>query len=181
MTAESGTGPAVRPGGQDQKDSTPAIVQHRVIPEAFRADGAMADPDYTDFTAMACGAGDRSPEQWARAAFQDIFSSRQGRFILRGLLRLRLERRASPDDLAGWKIADRADRWLRLEASSWLLTTHLVVRADDEQVSVATLIRYHHPLASLIWPPMSALGHRRFMPGLLRDAHQALRSTRHRS
>jgi hypothetical protein len=89
MKAQSGTGPAIRPGGQE--DSTPAIVQHRVIPEAIRAHGAMADPDYTDFTAMACGAGDRSPEQWARAMFQDAISSRTGRLILRGLLRLRLE------------------------------------------------------------------------------------------
>jgi hypothetical protein len=138
VRAESGTGPAIRPGGQ--VDATPPIVQHRTIPEAFRAHGAMADPDYTDFTAMACGAGDWSPGQWARALFLDAISSRTGRFILLRLLRLRRERRASPGSLARWKIAERGDRWLRLEASSWLLTDHLVVRADDEQVSVATLI-----------------------------------------
>lgn len=147
-----------------------------MIPEAIRAHGAMAAPDYTDFTTMACGAGDWSPEQWARAVFQDAISSRTGRFILRGLLRLRLERRASPDNLARWKIADRGDRWLRLEASSWLLTDHLVVRADDEQVSVATLIRYHHPLAPRIWLPLSTQ-HRKFLTGLLRNAYQAQRST----
>lgn len=146
------------------------VRQQHDIPQAVRA-LSPTDPDYIDvFTLITHDASHRSPEQWARAAFEDV-AGLQGQFIWRVLLGLRLQRRASPDHVAGWRIADRSDRGIRLEAHSWMLTGHLVVQVDDEQVSLATIVRYDRPIAARIWSPLSSV-HRRLAPGLLRDAHK---------
>jgi hypothetical protein len=71
--------------------------------------------------------------------------------------------------VGGWKIADRGDSWLRVEASSWFLTAHVVLQVADGQVSVATFVRYDRPIAAFVWPPVSII-HRRVMPDLLRHA-----------
>jgi hypothetical protein len=68
--------------------------------------------------------------------------------------------------VGAWRIADRGEDWIRLEASSWLLTAHLVIRQGDEHLSAGTFIPYDRPIAALIWVPASAV-HRRLMPGLL--------------
>jgi len=73
--------------------------------------------------------------------------------------------------VGGWKIGDRDDNWVRLEAASWFLTAQIVVQVDPEQVSVATFIRYDRPMAAVICPPLS-IGHRQAMPGLLRLARE---------
>jgi hypothetical protein len=153
-------------------DSVPTVRQQRNVPEAIRSLSTMANPDYVDvFSATASGTPDRSPEQWARAGIEDA-AGPAGQFVWRELLGLRLERRPSPDHVGGWKIADRGDSWVRLEAASWFLTAHIVVQVDDGQVTVATFIRYDLPVASVVWPPLS-IGHRRAMPGLLRRAARA--------
>ena len=103
----------------------------------------------------------------SRTALEDV-AGRGGQFIWRGVLGLRLKSRPSTERVAGWKIADRGEDWIRLEASSWFLTAHLVTRLDDEHLSAGTFIRYDHPIAPLIWVPMSAV-HRRLMPGLLQS------------
>ncbi|MGW7364871.1 hypothetical protein ACWGI8_15925 [Streptomyces sp. NPDC054841] len=149
--------------------SVPAVRQQQPVPERIRALSTMTDPGYVDLFTMAGGLPGRSPEQWARVLFEDG-AGRAGQFIWRVLLGLRLT--ASPDRVAGWRIADRGDDWIRLEARSWFLTGHLVVQADDEQVSLATFVRYDRPVASRIWPPL-AKKHRQFAPDLLRDAHRA--------
>jgi len=142
----------------------PSATQQRTIPEAIRSLSGMESPDYSDlFTVRLKGAADASPEQWARTAVEDV-AGRGGQFIWRRVLGLRLTSR--PERVGGWRIADRGERWIRLEASSWFLTAHLVTRVDDRQLSAGTFIRYDHPIAPLIWVPASA-GHRRLMPGLL--------------
>jgi hypothetical protein len=158
----------------DESDCAPTVLQQRDVPRVIRALSTIADPDYLDlFTLMTGAATGGSPEQWVRAAFEEIFSSRKGFIIFRVLLRLRLERRKSPEYLGGWKIADHGDGWLRIEATSWMLTAHIVLRVEEKQVSAATIIRYHHWLASRLWPRLS-VKHRQFMPLLLRKAHRAL-------
>ncbi len=147
----------------------PTVLQQRDVPDAIRSLITMARPDYVDlFTLTTNGAADRSPEKWARAGVEEA-AGLAGQFVWRVLCGLRLESRPSPDYIGGWKIADRGARWIRLEAASWFMTAHIVVRVDDAQVSVATFIRYDRPLAALLWPPLSA-GHRWAMPGLLRQA-----------
>jgi hypothetical protein len=151
----------------------PLVVQQRDVPAAIRSLTAMASPDYVDvFAVTTSKAASASPEQWARAGIEEAAGD-AGQFVWRVLLGLRLERRPSSDRVGGWKIADRGDRWIRLEAGSWFLTAHLVVQADDREVTVATFIRYDRPLAAFVWPPLS-VGHRKAMPGLLRRAVRAI-------
>ena len=149
----------------------PSVTQQRNIPEAMCSLSGMDCPDYIDlFSVTTDGAADTSPEQWACTAIEAV-AGLGGQFIWRGVLGLRLDSRPSTERVAGWKIAERGPNWIRLEASSWFLTAHLVTRLDDEHLSVGTFIRYHLPIAALIWVPASAV-HRRLMPGLL---HQTVR------
>jgi hypothetical protein len=144
----------------------PSVIQQRNIPDVIRSLSGMDWPDYIDlFTLRTNGPPDASPEQWFRTALEDV-AGRGGQFIWRGILGLRLKSGPSTDRVGGWKIADRGKEWIRLEASSWFLTVHLVTRLDDGHLSAATFIRYDHPVAPLIWLPLSVV-HRRLMPGLL--------------
>jgi hypothetical protein len=144
----------------------PSMTLQRTIPDTIRAVSGMDRPDYIDlFTVTTIGAADATREQWFRTALEDI-AGRGGQFIWRGILGLRLNSRPSMERVGGWKIADRGKDWIRLEASSWFLTAHLVTRVDDGHLSAGTFIRYDHPIAPLIWVPLSAV-HRRLMPGLL--------------
>jgi len=147
------------------------VQTRRPVPEEILALSPMTDPGYVDVFSMARGLSGRSPEQWARAMFEDI-GGRGAQFIWRVLLGMRL--RAAPDRVAGWEIADRGEDWIRIEAKSWFLTGHLVVQADDEHVSLATFVRYDRPFAAFVWRPLSTQ-HRRLSPGLLREAYAALR------
>ncbi len=144
----------------------PSVIQQRNIPEVIRSLSGMDSPDYMDlFTVTTNGAADASPEQWSRTAIEDV-AGLGGQFIWRGVLGLRLKSRPSMERVGGWKIADRGEDWIRLEASSRFLTAHLVTRLGDGHLSAGTFIRYDHPIAPVIWVPLSAV-HRRLMPGLL--------------
>jgi hypothetical protein len=71
--------------------------------------------------------------------------------------------------VAGWRIADRGQDWIRLEAASWFLSCNFLVQATDGRVSLGTFLHYDRRLGHGVWPPLSAI-HRRLIPGLLRDA-----------
>lgn len=143
------------------------VVQQHDVPEAIRRVSGMARPDYVDlFTVTASKAAETPPEEWARAAIEDT-AGLGGQFVWRVFCGLRLHSRPAQERLGGWKLGDRGDRWLRLEADSWFMTAHLVVMVDDEQVSVATFIHYDRPMGALIWPALAVV-HRALMPGLLR-------------
>jgi hypothetical protein len=143
----------------------PAVIQQRDIPEAIRCLSGMDSPDYIDlFTATTDGVS-ASPEQWFRTALEEVAGPR-GQFIWRRVLGLRLTSGPSTEWVGGWKVADRGADWIRLEASSWFLTAHLVTRLHDQHVSAGTFVRYDHAIGRLIWVPFSAV-HRRLMPGLL--------------
>jgi len=144
----------------------PSVIRQRNIPEVIRSLSGMKSPDYIDlFMVTTNGAADASPEQWSRTAIEDV-AGRGGQFIWRGVLGLRLTPRPSTERVGGWRIAARGDEWMRLEASSWCLTAHLLIRLDGGHLSAGMFIRYDHPIAPLIWVPVSVV-HRRVMPGLL--------------
>jgi len=145
----------------------PSVIQQRNIPEVIRSLSGMDSPDYIDlFTVTTNGVAAASPEQWARTAIEDV-AGRGGQFIWRRVLGLRLTPGPSTERVDGWKIGDRGEDWIRLEASSWFLTAHLLTLLDDDgHLSAGTFIRYEHPIGPLIWVPGSAV-HRRLMPGLL--------------
>jgi len=144
-----------------------SVTQVHDIPEAMLSVCGMDRPDYIDLFAVATdGAADASPEQWSRTAVEDIAGS-GGQFVWRGVLGLRLKSRPPEERVGGWRIADRGEGWIRLEASSRFLTAHLVIQLNGARLSVGTFIRYDRAIAAIIWRPASAV-HRRLMPGLLR-------------
>ena len=150
----------------------PSAIQQPDIPDAIRSLSGMERPDSIDlFTVSTDGVANASPEQWSRTAIEDVAGPR-GQFIWRRVLGLRLRSQPSAERMGGWKIADRGRDWIRLEASSWFLTAHLVIRLDDGHLFAGTFIRYDHPIAPLIWVPISA-AHRRLMPGLLEHTVRA--------
>lgn len=129
--------------------------------------------DYVDHFTMAGAIPSVSAQRWARTVTEDVLGHR-AQFVWRVLLGLRL--RSAPERIAGWRVADRAEDLVRLEADSWFLTANVVVRTDDRHVSMVTLIRYDRAVAARAWPPLSVL-HRRAVPGALRQAYRVLRST----
>ena len=143
------------------------------IPDAIRRLNTLANPDYADvFTAVTGGAAGRSAEGWARAALEGTPTGRSAPFLWR-LLGLRLGPTPSPDHVQGWRILDRGDDWITLEATSGLMTAHAVAHVDEGHVSLALFLRYDRPVAALVWLPVGAM-HRRGVPAMLR---QALRLT----
>jgi hypothetical protein len=92
--------------------------------------------------------------------------------IQRLILGLRLELGPSRDHLLGWKIAERSERHMRLEAASWFLTGHIVVHVEDGRLSFATFLRYDRWPAALVWGPVSLI-HRQVVLTLVRSAVRA--------
>jgi hypothetical protein len=163
--------------GREEDDTVLTVVGLTNIPEAIRCLDTLASPDYVDlFTATTSGATDQSAEEWARAALEDTPSGRSAPVLWR-LLGLRLGPTPSLDWVQGWKIADRGEDWIRIEATSWFMTAHAVVQVDDGHVSLALFVRYDRPIAALIWPPVSVM-HRRGVPVILRQALNAHASQR---
>jgi hypothetical protein len=123
--------------------------------------------DYADHFTLATPA-EATPEQWARAMFGNVPSPAEI-LIWRVLLGLRLSRGRSPHTVAGWRIGDRGDDWIRLEAASWFLSASLTVRTGAGQVGLRTALHYDRPIGRVVWPPLAAV-HRRLVPGVLRTA-----------
>jgi hypothetical protein len=128
--------------------------------------------DYTDcFEVPVATTDDRTPEQWARAVFEDAPRSMRW-FLLVGFrygLNLRLARRTSPEHVLGWAIVDREPDSLTIESRSWYLTSRLLFQTKPARVTLSTYVRYDKPIAKVLWPPISIL-HRQILPRLLRHA-----------
>jgi hypothetical protein len=141
----------------------------------IRSLGALADADYADIVTATIPTSNetpgRTPEQLIHAALKGVprgvlfFVS----FAQRALLGLRLELRPSADRLLGWKIADRGENWIRIEAESWFLTGHVVMHIDKGQISFASFIRYDRRPAAYVWPAVSLI-HRQVALALVRGA-----------
>jgi len=152
-------------------------VTARVGPAAIPADTrslcSLPAIDYgDDFTLTT--AGQATPEAWARAALGDVPNWGE-RCVWRGVLRLRLSRKATTDTVAGWPVTGRGDGWIRLETASWFLGATVIVRTATGQVSLTTLVHYRQFMGRLVWPPISAL-HRRLVPRLLHLGQARLRA-----
>ena len=87
------------------------------------------------------------------------------------LIGLRLGPPHSPDHVQGWKIAERADNWLRIETASWYLTAQAVCLVNGDQVSLSLSLRYDRPVAAVVWARVSG-PHQRAVPVML---HQAVK------
>ncbi|HEY3959109.1 MAG TPA: hypothetical protein VGL68_01210 [Solirubrobacteraceae bacterium] len=148
----------------------------RDVPAKIRALGTLADADYSDIvTGNVSGLSSRTPEAWVRTGLMGV--PRGLLFFIplvqRVFLGLRLKLRPSPDRLLGWKIAARGESWMRIEASSWFLTGHVVMHVDDDgQLSFATFVRYDRLPAAIVWPAISLI-HRQVALALVRSATRA--------
>jgi hypothetical protein len=132
-------------------------------------------PDYADIvTATVNERPSRTAEQWLHTMLKGVPSGllRFVPFVQRVALGLRLELRPSPDHILGWKIAQRGENWIRLEAASWFLTGHVIVHIDHSQLSFTTFLRYDRPPAALVWRPVSLI-HRQVALALMRSAARA--------
>lgn len=145
------------------------------VPASVLALSALPDIDYADLFTLPTDLR-ATPEEWARAMFGDVPDLAE-QFIWRALLGLRLRSGRSSDTVAGWRIGDRDDDWIRLEAGSWFLTAALVVRAAEGRLSLGTFVRYDRRVGRTVWLPLSAV-HRRLAPQVLREAEGRLRSAR---
>lgn len=148
----------------------PAVAWERGVPETIRSLDTLDRADYLDrFSAETADVPRRSAEEWVR----DVLASAPVGLrtliplVHRYLLGLRLAPGGSPSNLFGWRVAERTATWVRLEASGWLIAGHLLVYTEERELTVATFVRYNHPLARLIWPPVSLI-HRRVGIALMR-------------
>jgi hypothetical protein len=148
------------------------IVERRSVPGAVRVIDPLTDPDYTDaFEADTSSAKPRSPEQWARATFEDAPAAM--RWFLRASWRvglgLRLGPQHSSDHVLGWHILDRAASSVTLELYSWFLACHLVFWLEGTKLVFSTSIRYERKIGAVTWPPASII-HRRIVTYVLQHA-----------
>ncbi|WBB68249.1 hypothetical protein [Micromonospora sp. WMMD812] len=143
------------------------------IPASVRALSSLPAIDYADLFSLSTDVN-ATPEQWARAMFGDVPTVAE-LLIWRVILGLRLSGGRSPATVGGWRIGDRGEDWIRLEAASWFLTGNLLVRTAEQRVSLATFLHYARPVGDTLWPPLSAV-HRRLVPGVLRQAAARVRA-----
>ena len=104
---------------------------------------------------------DRSPEQWARAVFEDAPAAIRW-FVVFGwryVLRLRLGPR-SPDYVSGWKVRDTRPGGIILEVQSWLLTADKEIRVANGSVRMTTFVRYRRGMGRVIWTLVAPVHHR---------------------
>lgn len=154
--------------------TNPVVVWQRSVPEAIGSLDTLDRTDYADlFRTDIRAVPARSIEEWVREV---LTRGPRGLTTLvpivhRYVLGLDLGKGGTPENLFGWKVTEHTSTWMRLEASGWLITAQLVVRADRGELAVGTFVRYNHPLARVIWPPVS-LVHRQVGIALMRQARR---------
>jgi hypothetical protein len=155
----------------------PSLAWQRDVPESIRSLDGLASPDYADlFTARVNGISEEGAEEWARAMLEGAPGYLRVAAVVaqRLLLGLRLGPLRSPHHVLGWKIVERGDDWVRIEAASWMMAASLVFKVDEVGLSVATFVRYDRRLAAFIWPPLSTV-HRKVGLAMIRHALRAPR------
>jgi hypothetical protein len=122
----------------------------------------LADHGYASaFEVITPGTDARSPEQWARAAFEDGPAPIRW-FVLIGwryVLGFRLGPRPSSDHVLGWKIVETAPDSIVLELRSALVIARKVVRVEGARVVMTTFVRYRRPRARALWSAVAPIHH----------------------
>ena len=151
------------------------VVRVHDVPAHLRA---LADRhDYVDmFVATTTGARRTSAEEWARTTIEG--ASPVGRFLAwRAVCELQLERRSSPDLIAGWRIVDRDPSVLRVAARSWFMSAQMMFHVEDDEVAFLTFVRYDRPIGRVVWTTASTV-HRAVAPDFLRAGVRRIERTR---
>jgi hypothetical protein len=104
----------------------------------------------------------RSPEQWARAAWEG--APRPVRWFLvvawKAGLGLRLGPRPSPDHVLGWAKVSATPEVVVLESRSMFMSARNVVRIDASRVVWTTLVRFEKGPARALWSLAAPVHHR---------------------
>lgn len=156
----------------DRRDAVAGVHWQRGVPDTIRALDTIEHPDYTDLvTGTVSTTPTRTPEQWLRLMLSGVPRGLllAVPLIQRVALGLRLELKPSPDHIIGWKITERGEKHIRIEATSWFLTGHVIVHVDHDQLSFASFVRYDRKPAAIIWPPISLI-HRQVVLAVVRSA-----------
>jgi hypothetical protein len=96
---------------------------------------------------------DRSPEQWARAVFEEAPTPIRW-FVQFGwcyVLGLRLGPPSSPDHVAGWAVRDTGPSIIDLEVQSWLLTATKEIRVGGDTVRIETDVHFRRNSGRVLW------------------------------
>lgn len=144
------------------------------VPVSLRDVDAVVGAGWVDtFALVADDAAAWSPEQWARAALEDV-SGLGGQVGWRAT-GMRLAWRPSVGRVAGWRIAARGQGWVQVSADSPLVTVGLAFHVDGEEMSLVTSVSCRGRLGRLFWS-RARPEHSRRVPALLSDAHSLLRT-----
>ncbi len=123
------------------------------------------------FAASAIDLPSRTPEHWARAAFEDAPPALQ--WLLRagwlGVLGLRLGPRSSAKHVLGWPVAESEPSAIVMEAHSPLLIARNVVSVDDSGLIWSTYVRFESRVGRAVWAAIAPV-HHWIIPLLLRRA-----------
>lgn len=175
MSATSSQHSAPHSPRPDKRAALSTVRLRREVPDAIRSLGELANADYADIVTATIDETPADPEQLVRATLDGLPHALPllASFVQRVFLGLRLESGSSPDHLLGWKIADRGENWIRIEAASWFMTGHVLMHVDEGRISFASFIRYDRRLAAFVWPPVSVI-HRQVALALVRSAIRTL-------
>jgi hypothetical protein len=104
----------------------------------------------------------KTPEQWARAVFED--GPVLWRWVLsfgwRFGLGLRLDPKHSQSHVQGWPIVSSDADSISLAAESRWLSARDVFVVTDDSVTWVTIVRYDRPIARLLWGAAAPVHHR---------------------
>lgn len=121
------------------------------VPARVMALNLLDRVDYAD-AFIAKNVPSRTPQEWARIIVHNA-SPLVREFVFRAhqILRLRVERSDSPEELMGWTIRHRGAQQCVLGAEGALVTHRIVVTTPPGQLLVATLLRFDRISARPIW------------------------------
>lgn len=144
-------------------------VEQVPTPPDARAITTLQRIDYTDaFRAQATRADALTGEQWARSFLEGAPAGLR-RTLVWGwrALGLRLGSTRDPERVLGWEIRRRGSDHALLAARSWFgVSAEVLAKRGEDEVLVASFVRWHHPLGRLLWAAI-APRHRKVVAHLL--------------
>jgi RND superfamily putative drug exporter len=145
---------------------------HRVaVPESITSRTELAGSERViTYEVPAPDARSWSPEQWARATFEQCPAAVRWLLVFgfRFILGLRLDR-SQTKQVLGWKMDDSVPGTVTLSADSGLMDAYNVATVYESHIVWTTLVRYRSGLGRPIWR-MVELMHYRLMPYILNHA-----------
>jgi hypothetical protein len=147
-------------------------VQRTPVPDQIRVLNSLPAFDYASaFELPVEPTSTRTPQDWARAVFEDAPPILR-RFIRAGWrfpLRFDLAPPGAPGHILGCRIIRDEPTMIGLEQRSPLMTAHNIVLVERTRIVLATLVRYRSPIARPLWSVSAAI-HHRTLPYLLTRA-----------